>query len=315
MSHALIQRSAIVAAMCLSTTAAAFADTYVLSCGKLRVEIDTATDRLTDEFGPRFDRTAVVSSITVDGHEVLGTWGLCDEFGLYGNGVLGYERAGVGGEFVKIGVGRLLRDTDALYHFAHPYPISELFPVAVEANGTQLVVTQDSGPGFPERYLYQKTYILESDNALSINYQLSNLGADSWTFEHYNHHWFRLRDIEPGPGYRVVTDFKLPAAETSLLLGENSLGIRATFNEDEAAYYASDLASVEAAANAFALAVDDSEIVHYQGSFPPARLALYANGDGVCPEIFKRSFLGPGETRSWSATYRFTAPRHAPAGD
>jgi hypothetical protein len=52
------------------------------------------------------------------------------------------------------------------------------------------------------------------------------------------------------------------------------------------------------------VSVDDLTIVRYEGSFPPARFALFANEDGFCPEVFKRTTLAPGETASWSATYQ-----------
>jgi hypothetical protein len=293
---------------------AAFADVHVLAHGNLRVEIETATNRHMHEFGPRFDRTAVVRSVTVDGVEFLGAWGLCDEFGLYGDGVLGYEDAAIGAPFVKIGVGTLLRDTDASYHFAHPYPVSGLFPVLLETADQQLSVVQDSDPGLPHRYQYRKTYTVGADNVLIITYHLANSGEVPWTFEHYNHHWFRLGAVAPGPGYRVSSGFMLPEAETRFLLEPNALRLAAPLRAGEAAYYGSDLKDATVSENAVALSVDGSTIVRYEGSFAPARFAVYASAEGFCPEIFKRSALQPGESIRWFATYRFEAPEHLGPG-
>jgi len=287
----------------------AAAEVHVLAEGDFRVEIEVAGERLGHEFGPRFDRTAVVRSITVDGLELLGPWGLPDEFGLYGNGVLGYETAEVGDTFIKIGVAQLVRDTEAGYHFAHPYPVDRLFPVTVSATEESLTVFQQSDGEGPWQYEYTKSYQLTGDKGLRIDYQLSNRGTKPWTFEHYNHHWFRVDGVPVGTGYRVVTGFELPAAETGLLRGPFSLEMPGPLTPGAAHYYASDLTEVPASANTFELEIEGHPVVRYQGSFPPQRFALYAAADGFCPEVFTRAALGPDETVRWSSTYRFEDPR------
>jgi len=283
-------------------------EVHTLSRDGVRVEIEVTSDRLAAEFGPRFDRTAIVRSVQVDGVELLGPWGMPDEFGLYGDGVLGYAAAGIGETFVKIGVGRLTRDTADDYQFAHPYPVSALFPVAVDADETSLTIEQLSPGAGSYAYRYRKSYRLLDSERLVINYELSNTGASAWTFEHYNHHWFRMAGTPVGPGYGVSTGFELPEATTAFHRGLFTLDMPAPLAEGEAVYYASDLAEVPPGANTFAWAVDGVPVVGYQGSFAPARFALYASADGFCPEVFKRAILAPGATITWSATYRFTKP-------
>jgi hypothetical protein len=301
-------------AMYIVATGAACAEVHVLAHGDLRVEIETATNRHMEEFGPRFDRTAIVRSVTVRGVEFLGAWGLCDEFGLYGNGVLGYDTAEIGGAFVKIGVGTLVRDSASGYHFAHPYPVRELFHVQAETGDKQFTIVQDSDPALPNRYRYRKTYTLGADNLLTIHYQLTNTGEHPWTFEHYNHHWFRFRGMEPGPAYQISSGFALPDAETQFQLAPNTLRMSTPLRKGEAAYYASDLPDAEADSNTLELSIDGNTIVRYAGSFRPARFALYASDAGFCPEIFKRSELQAGESVEWNATYRFTPPPHDHSG-
>ena len=312
MSFGPIHRISAGSAALLAATGVAVGEVHVLSHGTLRVEIETATSRLDARFGPRFDRTAVVRSITLDDIEFLGTWGLCDEFGLYGNGVLGYETAAVGDPFVKIGVGTLLRDTAANYHFAHPYPVGELFPVRIEGGNGQLTVIQDSDPEFPQRYHYRKTYTLGEGGVLTIGYHLENTGEHEWSFEHYNHHWFKLGGVAVGPPYRAETGFGLPEAGTNFQRETNVLQLAAPLRPGEAAYYGSELADISASDNKFALSVGGSTVLHYEGSFPPARFALYASSEGFCPEMFKRATLEPGEIATWSATYRFKVPAELP---
>jgi hypothetical protein len=278
---------------------------YVLVDGGLRVEIEVATDRLAGEFGPRFDRTAVVRSVQLHGVELLGPWGLSDEFGLFGDGVLGYETAATGESFLKIGVGRLVRDTAEDYQFAHLYPVDQLFPVEAIAETAVVSVTQGSEGDDPWQYLYRKSYVLAGADSLSIHYELTNTGAKTWSFEHYNHHWFRLDGVAVGPGYEVGTGFDLPSAETAFRHTPRSLQMQSPLAPGGAAYYAGELVDVPAGANTFTVQVDGAPVVRYQGEFTPHRFALYAAEDGFCPEVFMRAALEPGETISWSANYRF----------
>jgi hypothetical protein len=298
-------RGTVVLLAFLASPGAGAADTHVLSYGSLRVEIETATDLHAEHFGPRFDRTAAVTSVTVDGVELLGPWGLSDEFGLYGTGVLGYETAGADAAFIKIGVGTLLRDTTNSYHFSHAYPVQRLFPVTLDFDEERISVRQQADTALPYSYDYVKTYSLSQNNVLTIRYQLTNTGDTEWPFEHYNHHWFRLEETEIGPLYRASTGFELPAGETRFLLERSSLLVTAPLAPGDAAYYGSELADLGAADNIFDVSVGGVTIVRYEGSFPPARFALFANQDGFCPEVFKRATLEPGATASWSATYRF----------
>ena len=286
-------------------SAAATPETHVLADGGLRAEIEVAADRLAAQFGPRFDRTASVRSVRLDGVELLGPWGLSDEFGLFGDGVLGYESAAVGETFLKIGVGRLVRDTPENYQFDHPYPVADLFPIETVTGAQSLTVIQRSPGEGPRQYLYRKSYELHAGNALTIRYELTNTGSVAWTFEHYNHHWFRLQDVPVGPGYAVATGFDLPAADTTLRHAPRMLEMPAPLTPGGAAYYAGDLQAVTADANTFSVRVNDAAVVQYQGDSTPHRFALYADADGFCPEVFVRAALEPGETTRWSATYRF----------
>jgi len=306
-SKCLRHAAVIITALSLAAHAAA-AEVHVLASDGLRIEIEVDTDRNAAEFGPRFDRTAVVRSVTLDGVELLGPWGLSDEFGLYGNGVLGYDAAATGETFVKIGVGRLIRDTADPYDFAHPYPPDTLFPVEVTAGEASLSVSQRAAGDAAGEYQYRKSYELRGADGLVIHYELTNTGTTPWTFEHYNHHWFRAENHAVGPGYRVVTGFELPEADTAFRRAPFSLEMAAPLGPGAAAYYASDLDAVPVGGGTFEWQVDGAPVIRYQASFSPDRFAVYASADGFCPEVFTRVALEPGATAAWSASYRFMTP-------
>lgn len=294
----------------LATPAASLAgEAFRLEQDRLQVEIEVASDRELPEFGPRFDRTAVVRSVTLDGVELLGPWGLADEFGLFGDGVLGFEEAAIGETFLKIGVGRLRRDTEEDYQFSYPYPVEALFPTEVAAAEHTLSVVQQSDGAGPWQYRYSKTYVLSGPGELSIRYELANTGTVGWSFEHYNHHWFRVAGAPVGPGYAVVTGFELPEAETTLRHAPHALALAESLASGGVAYYAGDLAGVPPSANTFAVQLDGQAVVTYQATVSPTRFALYADERGFCPEVFMRATVVPGAIVRWSATYRFTSPQ------
>jgi hypothetical protein len=277
--------------------------THRLSRGQLSIEIETEVDRLTDHFGPRFDRTAVIQQVVWKDQRLVGPWGLADEFGLHGMGVLGFETAEVGEPFVKIGIGVLIKDQQAPYAFSHPYPIASLFPIEVMTEPHQLSVVQQTPNDSPWPYRYEKTYRLVSDHELQIDYALTNLGVQAFSIEHYNHHWFLWEGEPMGKAYAVATGFDLPQAPTHLLMQSRHLSLPGSLAVGEAQYYASDLSNVGANASTFQWQIHGQPVLRFQSSQSADRFALYADVNGFCPEVFTRHTLAPEQTIHWSATY------------
>jgi len=313
-----ITGSMIISALSILPGAPAFpaeSKTHQISLDTLKVTIETATDRLTKHFGPRFDRTAVISSIELDGAQLLGPWGLSDEFGLHGNGVLGFETASTGERFTKIGLGELIKDVKNSYEFSRHYPIHQLFPVDVSRSDTSLTVSQTTPSSSHWPYQYSKTYTLLPNAQMKIDYVLTNLGTTAWTFEHYNHHWFRVEDEPIGAAYSVSTAFPLPEAPTGLVRAMHLLTMPGPLAVGEAQYYASDLMNVAASESRFEVRVNAEPIVEFRGDTPPDRFALYADPDGFCPEIFTRQTVEPQQTVRWQSLYQFRIPEAKNTGE
>jgi len=293
---------------------AAEAQAHELVMDELNIVIETATDRLTDHFGPRFDRTAMVSSVQIGGVEFLGPWGLADEFGLHGDGVLGFETASIGERFTKIGLGELVKDAEHSYEFSRDYPIHQLFPIDVSRNDTSLTVTQTTSDTSQWPYQYSKTYTLLPNAQLRIDYSLTNLGTVAWTFEHYNHHWFLLEDEPIGAAYSVSTAFPLPEAPTGLIRAMHSLTMPGPLVAGEAQYYASDLNNAAVNDGRFEVRVNGELTVSFKSNTQPDRFAMYADPDGFCPEVFTRQTVEPRQTLRWQSLYQFRIPVANTAG-
>lgn len=288
--------------------AQAEAKTHRLSKDGLVIEVNTDAAPLSEQFGPRFDQTAWISSIQISGLELLGPWGMADEFGLHGDGVLGYEEANLGEAFIKIGIGELIKDADTAYSFSRRYPINRAYASEVTQTEDSVVVIQRSPEHSHSRYSYKKTYRILSDRRLQIDYELTNHGISPWSFEHYNHHWFRVGGLPVGKGYGVSTQFDLPAVETDLIQEARALAVPMELGTDQALYYASDLVGVGAEHHAFSWQINHETVIDYRGSGPLNRFALYADEDGFCPEAFRHWTIGPEETIQWSSIYQFFSP-------
>ncbi len=106
--------------------------------------------------GARFDWSGVVSSLEYNGHQYFGEWfdehdplkhdgivGPVEEFGP-----LGFEEAAPGEEFVKIGIGCLVKPDDQPYVFHKPYRQSSFGTWQVESRDRELSFThilEDAG--------------------------------------------------------------------------------------------------------------------------------------------------------------------------
>jgi hypothetical protein len=274
---------------------------HELRRGSTRVEVTVDSTLLAREFGPRFDRCGVVSRFEVEGRGLLHPFGLPDEFGLDGVGVLGFDEAGATGIFVKVGVGVLRRQGPEKYFFGKRYPMEEAFPIAVTNGGDWLESRQESGStlaGYGYRYV--KTYRVLGDGVLRIEYSLENIGGRALRISHYNHNFLRLGGVEPGPEY-VVTP-SLPSAALSnrgFLIEGRDLRPAA----GGSGYLVADLSAVPSELNRVRV-VARSLTLEITGGFAPTRFAVWMGKGALSPEVFGVLVLQSGQSAHWWREYR-----------
>lgn len=290
-----------------------FNQAHWLRTGDLAVEVVLNAEELRGRFGTRFAEDAFVRNVLVDGYPFVHPHGLADEFGINGDGVFGYEDAGAGDPFMKMGVGVLARkDAAKDYHFGHRYPMVEDFPVwLVERTTTKLRTRQEAAfNGWA--YTLERTYEVSAGNALSITYHVRNIGAKPLVFEHYNHHWFTFDRHPIGPDYILETSFPLSGGKSEkpelLTIEPNTLKMQPLPADARTAYYATPEGGTPNA-NALTLRhATEGAAVHLDGDYPLHRMAMYAEvkSDTYCPEIFSWWELAPEEEATWTMHYRFS---------
>jgi hypothetical protein len=266
------------------------------------------TTGMREEFGPRFDQTALVQQVRLKGQTFLyEPWRLVDEFGINGKGVLGYDSAVVGDQFIKIGVGVLKKDENNQYRFSHQYPVGKLAEVTVTEQGEQAVTVEQSAELGPWGYRYTKRYFVEPDQAtLRIEYSLKNTGQKAYPLEQYNHNWFHFSGTRIGPGYILNPTLAIerPSKKQKWFEWEGGI-IRITEAIQKGSYFPSVADSPEQK-NRLVVRYEGGAGVIMKGNFPVERFALFADERALCPEVFYGcEELAPGATARWQRTYRF----------
>jgi hypothetical protein len=185
--------------------------------------------------GTRFDWSGVIGSLTYSGHSFYDPWftktdpavldfvydgadivagpctaitGPAEEFESDG-GALGYESAGIGGTFVKIGVGVLRKPDAAKYLRFRLYEIVDggrwtvkVKPSSVEF--TQRVFDRSSGYG----YEYRKVVRLVAGSPLmEMEHTLRNIGTRPIDTSVYDHNFLVLDHQPVGPDFTVTVPY------------------------------------------------------------------------------------------------------------
>lgn len=278
----------------------------------LVVVIETDTDRLEGEFGPRFDRTAQVVSVRRGGREFLAERGLPDEFALEGLGLLGAPEDA--GGFVKPGVGLLVADgEDAArdYFFKRAYRVLERGRVRAEGGGAVLRVEQVMPELGGVRLRIRRSYALEPGGVLRVAHEVEQDGGERYQFNHYNHHFFRPGGVGPGTGEMVRMRGLRIGVEPGRTGGFRRARpggwwrLAAAPRPGRAAYMAWGPEAAGKGLAGFEFVGAEGDRVEFDAGARGAAFAVWAGVEGFCPEVFVRMEVPPGGRARWEQRYRF----------
>ena len=291
-----------------------------------------------DTFGfyraTRFDHAGMVTHITYKGQDYGRYWFVktspvvrnfsYDADGLVANnnniaagpveefGENGFDAAGLGGRFLKIGVGILQRDNDKYDRF-HTYRILNQGKRTTTATNTsvrfdQVISGDPSGYG----YSYTKTVrLVPGKPTLIIEDRLKNTGSKPIDTTVYNHHFTTL---SPGnEAIELVAPFKLanvrPMPEDVIKFdGARMTYLRGLTGQEQVA---SDLTG-------FTNAVSDNDFritntksgygVRIRADMPVSRLLWWSVPSTMSIEPYMDVKLKPGEEKRWSHTMDYYGP-------
>lgn len=264
--------------------------------------------------GTRFDRAGVFDSIIWEGTEMAGRWfetydpyqhdavlGPAEEFSPQG-----YEEAALGGTFLKIGVGKLVRTDGKPYNRFSLYPIQDSGQWTVRSDGDTVTFTQV----LPE-YTYRKEVFLTSDHGFAIRHTLVNTGEDTLSGEVYNHNFFTLGRLGAGPDWEA----DLPFPPVGIWRGEYDSveSTREGFRfsrplEGKEWIQMNDVRSARGGILPYRFTVRDKGTglsVRVRGDCDMDHAVFWANARIACLEPYNRYDVAPGTSFTWRIDYTF----------
>jgi hypothetical protein len=284
--------------------------------------------------GTRFDRAGVVAHATYKGtdygqywfgsyspmvhdfawrdHQVTvstasGAAGPAEEFTA-----IGFDQAGVGGKFLKVGVGILKRDTQD-YDFVHTYPVLDEGKRGSSANKTSVRLTQDlndkdTGWG----YHYVKTVRLVPGKAeMVIEHVLTNTGTKPIETSVYCHNFLSLSPGNENVALTAPFDLKAdkPLQPDAASVNGHTMKYLRAVKEGE---------SVTSPISGFGTSASDYDfkVVNTATGFgqriradqPLARINFWSIKAIFSWEPYIAISLKPGETKRWTYTYDYFGP-------
>lgn len=270
--------------------------------------------------GTRFDHAGVVYSLEYNGHQFFGQWnaqntpklhdaimGPVEEFVA-----LGYTEAPAGGEFVKIGVGKLAKPDDKPYNFARVYDVKDPGKWSINKKSDRIEFTHILNDAAGYSYEYKKTLRLERGKpVLTLTHSLKNTGSKTIETSTYNHNFFMIDQEPTGPN--MTTTFPFPVAAEGKGFGtiaeikNQSIIYNRTLQNGENVF-SSGLQGLTNSSNDYNIKIENIKTgagVHITGDQPIEKLVYWSCATTSCPEPYVKLSLKPGESKKWNIAYEF----------
>jgi len=271
--------------------------------------------------GVRFSPVANVLRVEVDGKNFLFSpekhdptmenGGLAMEFDINttGKAPVGFAETAMGDGFVKVGVGVLRKDTEQ-YDFFRGYEPIELARTTA-AWGADKARFEQTCAGVNGYAYGLEAEVTVTGNRVEVRCVLRNTGEKAFSTEQYAHNYFVFDGATVGPGYQLQFPFDFEVAR--LERDQDKIGRTIDF----ARAFSPEIKSVNAvvAPAAGAHATNDLTVVNPSKgmkvrattSLPIKRIAVHVTPVYLCPEMFVKIDLEPGEAKEWTRGYEFEA--------
>jgi hypothetical protein len=264
----------------------------------------------------RFDWTGKIVSVKYKNIEISGIEripsedenkygkGFYNEFGI--QSALGYEEAGIGEWFHKIGVGLLKKDSGD-YLFSKTYEIQPAsFEVTMHTDKVIFYCKSKSNKGYS--YVLKKEIKL-TESGFTVLYLLTNTGSITINTNEYSHNFIAINRDRIGIDYILRFPFGIkPELFEGNVNPEGKVNIEKkdiTFTGiPKEQFYFGNLSGSEDVVARWELINTKNKIgISEEGSFKTRKVNLWGWEHVISPELFVEICVKPGETMEWSRTY------------
>lgn len=269
----------------------------------------------------RFDWSGVIPHLEHDGHTYFGKWfkhydpkvhesimGPVEAFAA-----IGYEEAQVGENFLKIGVGTLIKPAELEYSKFKTYDISN--------HGTWFISKKSNSVEFKHilntekfSYEYVKHIVLPTgESELVINHEFTNTGNKTLETTVFNHNFFFIDNKKIGKGYNIKFPYKINTQGRVKGINEfakienSEIRFIKGLQEGEQVYIES-IKGYDMDAMDYHIQIENKNTgagVKIHGGSPLSKLIFWSAHKTVCPEPYINIKANPGETITWKIIYTF----------
>jgi hypothetical protein len=275
----------------------------------------------------RFDWSGVIASLRYAGHEYFGVWfprydpkindaitGPVEEFRTNEAG-LGYDAAGPGGTFIRIGVGVVRKPEERAYRPFNTYEIVDPGAWRTRTGRDRIEFTHTLAGGGGYAYIYRKTVRLDKKKpVMAIEHSLKNTGKLPIETSQYNHNFFMIDKLPIGPDVVVRFPFELKAKANLRGLAEvrgNEVVFLRELQNRQSAF--TELEGFGGSAKDYDIRIENRKAgagVRITGDRPLAKLVFWSIRTTACPEPWLNLRVEPGRETKWTISYEFyTLPR------
>jgi hypothetical protein len=231
--------------------------------------------------------------------------GFYNEFGI--DTALGFDETETGGWFHKIGVG-LLKKENSQYLFSKNYEVKPAeFKISAESDRILIRCKSQVANGYA--YLLRKE-IQIAESGFILKYHLQNTGEKDIITDEYGHNFTSINNDLIGNKYVLKFPFQLKPGlfgetvnpELKVEIGQNEIKFKGT---PDAQFFFSNLSGNENIDAGWQLINLKSKIgISESGSFQTNKVNLWGWKHVICPELFFKINIKPGQSVEWSRNYR-----------
>jgi hypothetical protein len=286
----------------------------------------------------RFDWSGVIASLEYKGHQYYGDWfqeidpavydfnynekgvvsapftamvGPGEEFNTAGK-ALGFDEAKPGGTFVKIGVGVLRKPDDSKFDHSKTYAIVDGGTWTVKKTSNSIEFTQNlSDPATGYGYSYKKTIrLIPGKPEMVLEHSLKNTGTKSIETTVYDHNFWTLDQLPPGPGLVIRFPFQLqttrpPQGNFAEIRGNEFVYTKTLAGRDRVV---SSFQGFGDTAADYDISVENQKVgagVRIRGDRPLSSVALWSIRTVMAIEPYIAMKIEPGKEFTWKLTYDY----------